>query len=232
MTLFARSQSPLASRLALAGIVLVASAAAARAQSSIDMNGNAAPTPHVIAPTVKHDHAPAALPGAESRPDSAAPADRIANDMQPTDALFDAIDRGDIAAARDAVSRGADLSGRNLLGLTPLDESIDLGRKDITFLLLSLRGADAGPALRGADAGPGGPVQQAQKAPPPDKPARAPAAVASRPGREHAPARERAAANAPALRPATARTAKLFAGDTGTPVPQAGFLGFGGAQLR
>lgn len=230
MTLFARSQSPLlaqsrlASRLALAGIVLVAAAVAARAQSSIDMNGNAAPTPHVIAPTVKHDQAPAALPGAESRPDSAAPADRIANDMQPTDALFDAIDRGDIAAARDAVSRGADLSGRNLLGLTPLDESIDLGRKDITFLLLSLRGADAGP---------GGPVQQAQKAPPPDKPARAPAAVASRAGREHAPARERAAANPPALRPATARTAKLFAGDTGTPVPQAGFLGFGGAaQLR
>ena len=34
-----------------------------------------------------------------------------AGDLQPTDALFDAINRGDIAAARDALNRGADLNG-------------------------------------------------------------------------------------------------------------------------
>ena len=94
--------------------------------------------------------------------------------MEPTDALFDAINRGDIAAARDAVSRGADLGGRNLLGMTPLDLSIDLARKDITFMLLSMRGGDSAPNRgpptpaaeklfgKGREAGgaPAGPVNQ------------------------------------------------------------------------
>ena len=68
--------------------------------------------------------------------------------MQPTDALFDAINRGDIATARDAISRGADLQGQNILGMTPLELSIDLGRNDISFLLLSMRAADDGRAAR------------------------------------------------------------------------------------
>ena len=61
-------------------------------------------------------------------------------DMPPTEALFDAINRGDLAAAKDAINRGADINGRNVLGLTPLDLSVDLGRNNISFVLLSLRG--------------------------------------------------------------------------------------------
>ena len=64
--------------------------------------------------------------------------------MEPTEALFDAINRGDIAAARDAISRGAELNGHNILGMTPMELSVDLGRNDISFLLLSMRGTDNG----------------------------------------------------------------------------------------
>jgi ankyrin repeat protein len=68
--------------------------------------------------------------------------------MPPTDALFDAINRGDIAAARDALNRGADLNGVNVLGMTPMELSVDLGRNDISFLLLSMRGEDGGRGSR------------------------------------------------------------------------------------
>jgi hypothetical protein len=64
--------------------------------------------------------------------------------MDPTAALFDAINRGDTGAARDALSRGADTNAHNVLGLTPIDLSVDLGRNDISFLLLSMRTADQG----------------------------------------------------------------------------------------
>src|SRR5271157_6085874 len=60
---------------------------------------------------------PPALPGA-GQAGSPAPAARPPSDLEPTDALFDAINRGDIGAARDAISRGADLSGHNILGMT------------------------------------------------------------------------------------------------------------------
>jgi ankyrin repeat protein len=117
--------------------------------------------------------------------------------MRPTEALFDAVNRGDIAAARDALGRGADIDGRNILGLTSLELAVDLGRNDITFLLLSMRGAAGSSSM----------------APPPPA-ARAPAAPA--------PARVAAAPAQPA--PQRARAANA---DPGTPVPQAGFLGFG-----
>ena len=52
--------------------------------------------------------------------------------MSPNAALFDAIDRGDLAAARDAVGRGADLGATNAVGQSPIDESVSLGRNDIT----------------------------------------------------------------------------------------------------
>ncbi|MBO0711951.1 MAG: ankyrin repeat domain-containing protein, partial [Acetobacteraceae bacterium] len=55
---------------------------------------------------------PPSLPGAQDN-GRAAPSDKIPTDMLPTDALFDAIDRGDIASARDAINRGADLNGHN-----------------------------------------------------------------------------------------------------------------------
>jgi hypothetical protein len=121
--------------------------------------------------------------------------------MLPTDALFDAINRGDIAAARDAISRGADLNGRNVLGMTPMELSVDLGRNDISFLLLSMRAEDHRPSSTAA--GQGG------------KPGEAPRA------------RVKVARQQPVV-PAqpVQRTPRLFANDGGAPVPSVGFLGF------
>ncbi|HUB10835.1 MAG TPA: ankyrin repeat domain-containing protein [Acetobacteraceae bacterium] len=155
---------------------------------------------------------PPALPGAASRSDAAAPATRNPADMSPNDALFDAINRGDIAAARDAMNRGAELSAHNVLGMTPMELSVDLGRNDISFLLLSYRTADTpnGPPTAQAKA--------TQAAAPPDT-----------------VARSRAHANVIPVRatvPAAPRTPRLFANDGGAPVPNAGFLGFGGAQAQ
>lgn len=90
---------------------------------------------------------PPAVPGATARPGAVSPADRTAADLPPTEALFDAINRGDIITARDAVARGADIDATNLVGLTPLELSVDLSRNDITFLLLSLRNGSGKSAL-------------------------------------------------------------------------------------
>ena len=145
---------------------------------------------------------PPALPGAGGS--APAPLTRAPTDMEPNEALFDAINRGDIATARDAISRGADLHGRNILGMTPLELSVDLGRNDISFMLLSMRAADdtrPAQSQRATTAKEDGkrPVRQAKKAPtrPP-----APAATSAQ------------------------QTARLFSGDGGTPNPDAGFLGF------
>jgi hypothetical protein len=133
--------------------------------------------------------------------------------MSPNDALFDAIDRGDLADARDAMSRGADLSARNILGMTPIDLSVDLSRNDITFLLLSLRGtasSGSGPKPAGAGAGAA-------------KPAKAPPATAAR---------------RPATTLVVARAADVpmkpqpLSNNPGTPAPQVGFLGFGGVPQQ
>jgi hypothetical protein len=156
---------------------------------------------------------PPALPGASSRADTVAPATRLPTDMSPNDALFDAINRGDIAAARDALSRGADLAGHNLLGMTPMELSVDLGRNDISFLLLSYRGADTSA---------GTPAATAQdQAATPAKPTKAASAKS---------ARNEAVVPVKAVVPAAPQTPRLFANDGGTPVPNAGFLGFGTAR--
>jgi hypothetical protein len=86
---------------------------------------------------------PPAIPGAEPSGD-AAPAGKNVAEMSPNDALFDAINRGDSTAARDAMNRGAQLDTKNVLGQTPIDAAIEANRNDITFLLLSLRGAVGG----------------------------------------------------------------------------------------
>ncbi len=83
---------------------------------------------------------PPAIPGAVSAGEAAPPSKNVA-EMSPNDALFDAINRGDSAGARDAISRGAQLDARNVLGQTPTDAAIEADRNDITFMLLSLRGA-------------------------------------------------------------------------------------------
>lgn len=147
---------------------------------------------------------PSGLPGARSTPDRAAPADKLGTDMQPTDALFDAVNRGDIAAAREALSRGADLYAHNILGLTPVDLSVDLGHTDITFLLLSMRRAAPSPDARQ-------PTTRTAAAPR--------AAVQSHTAMRAAVPRP--VAPRPAPRP------QVMADDSGTPRPSVGFLGFG-----
>lgn len=159
---------------------------------------SAAPAPAQVAP-------PPALPGALN---GSEPAEKTDLDLPPTESLFDAINRGDIAAARDAIARGADLNGRNVLGISPVELSIDLSRNDITFLLLSLRGPDGAAAAKQVKAA--DKVKVAAVKPP--APAAKPVAAAK---------------PAPAAAPAQQRVATTT--DPGTPNPQAGFLGFGGA---
>jgi hypothetical protein len=156
--------------------------------------------------------APDAIPGATARA-PAAPATKGAGDLQPTDALFDAINRGDIAAARDALNRGADLDGVNILGMTPMELSVDLSRNDISFLLLSMRGEDSGRGSRATGR---------------DTPAPAPTGKTARTGKPGAAAKVVASKPAPAKTPVAGKavTPKLFANDGGAPLPSAGFLGF------
>lgn len=80
---------------------------------------------------------PSALPGAESPEDDDPSHARL--DVDPTAALFDAINRGSLNSAKEALNRGADINAHNMLDQTPLDMAIDLGRNNIMFLLLSLR---------------------------------------------------------------------------------------------
>jgi hypothetical protein len=194
---------------------LVASSAAWAQLGSgpIGTTGHAGRVPN--APEKAPEPSPEAIPGAKPR-EPAAPALHPAGDMQPTDALFDAINRGDIAAARDALNRGAELNGVNILGMTPMELSVDLGRNDISFLLLSMRGEDGGRSAR--------PV--GRDAPPP-----LPAGKTAHSGKGAKVASGKAgpgkAAQANSIIPAKPiATPKLFANDGGTPLPSAGFLGF------
>ncbi|MCX7377487.1 MAG: hypothetical protein NTY94_12200 [Alphaproteobacteria bacterium] len=188
------------SRLALATLLALAASPAAAQSSAL---GGSSPLSNAGQDNNrwKEQKKPSALPG--SRFTSATPAapERPAADMAPNEALFDAVNRGDIAAARDALGRGADVDTRNMLGLTALETAIDLGRNDLTFLLLSMRGASSGSSPPPPPADTRTPPRQAAAQP-------APARVAAVP--QPAPPRPRPAYN-----------------DPGTPVPQAGFLGFG-----
>jgi len=157
------------------------------------------------APTARPQAGPApALPGLAARR-APAPIDAgpEVGSLSPNALLFDAVGRGDIAAAREAVSRGADLRARNALGLTAVDAAVDQGRNDIAFFLLSAR-------------------ESGSAALPPD----AAQAALTRPAATQAlrPQARQAAVAAPA--PQAPRTARLWAGDGGAPRPEIGFLGF------
>src|ERR1700729_1952586 len=165
------------------------------------------PGPKAAAPK---DVPPPAVPGAASNSANVAPATITPAEMEPNDELFDAINRGDIAAARDAISRGADLSGRNVLGMTPMELSVDLGRNDISFLLLSMRGDNGRRPPASATA--------ATEKPQPAKPGKT---------RQASPAVAKAATPS---QPATPQNPRLFSGDGGAPNPNAGFLGFDSAH--
>ena len=149
---------------------------------------------------------PAAIPGTRGPGSEAAPATQAPATLSPTDALFDAINRGDAAAARDAVNRGANLEAHNLLGLTPLELSVDLGRNTISFLLLSLRGEDTSLGRDG------------------DRRGRSATRAAGRAPRVAAAPSRAAPAAAPVPVP------RVYSGNGGTPIPNAGFLGFNGGR--
>jgi hypothetical protein len=161
---------------------------------------------------------PDAIPGAKAR-EPVVPAKGPVGDLAPNDALFDAINRGDIAAARDALNRGAELGAVNILGMTPMELSVDLGRNDISFLLLSMRGEDSGRGSRAVAQGQ--PQGQAQVRQPAQK-----SVASAKPAAVAKPIRAQPVAAKPAP------TAKLFANDGGTPLPNAGFLGFGGGATN
>lgn len=160
------------------------------------------------------NNTPKGLPGAR-RDDGSGPMAyaKPPSEMGPNEALFDAINRGDTPAARDAINRGADLGARNVLGLTPTDLAIDLGRNDITFLLLAQRGADRNVFDTQVEPSPA-PKGHAAKAAPAPATARTTRTARTAPA---TPMREATAA------PITPR----YSNTPDTPAPQDGFLGFG-----
>lgn len=163
--------------------------------------------------------APAALPGiAARRAPEPIPADPNAN-LSPTAALFDAINRGDLPAARDAVNRGASLEERNVLGLTPIDAAVDQGRNEILFFLLSSRGATRGP-----QAPPEASLSPAQRA------ARDRAAAVEAERSARAAATALGAGGGP-RGPAPVTRPRLFANDGGAARPEMGFLGFDAGRV-
>lgn len=129
--------------LACTGILAVALPACGWAQSAREQEQQAAAEEAQEkakeAKEAKRAAPPAAIPGASQDDDDN---EHSNSDMEPTAALFDAINRGSIGAAKESINRGADLNTRNILGQTPLDMSIDMNRNPITFLLLSLRNTD------------------------------------------------------------------------------------------
>ena len=151
----------------------------------------------------KREIAPPVLPGTKNASEVAAPS-RNAADMNPTEALFDAINRGDLEGSRGAVNRGANLAAQNELGLTPVDLSVDLGRNDISLMLLSQRGDDARTRrAAGADSRDDTVLTRPAR--------RGPSVVSARSYGDSAPE--------PSIR---------YSGGGGAPVPSAGFLGFNG----
>jgi hypothetical protein len=200
-------------RSSLAIAVLAATPQLAQAQM-FDQIGKGGGKPAAAPPKTAP---PPALPGAESS-GTAAPLSRLPSDMEPTEALFDAINRGDASGARDAIGRGADLHGQNVLGMTPLELAVDLGRNDISFMLLSMRGADD-------DRSRLSPVGKAAGGKAPAGKAAVGQTAAKPPTRANQSA-GRSAGKVAASPPAPAQTARLFSGDGGAPNPNAGFLGF------
>ncbi len=107
-------------------------------------------------------------------------------------------------ATRSTAAR--EIDAQNVLGMTPLELSVDLSRNDITFFLLSMRGTNAD--------------HHGQ-----------PPMVATVEKASAKPAAKRVALSAKTVAPKPNLVAmpRQYAGpsDPGTPVPEAGFLGFG-----
>jgi len=193
-------------RMALTAFALLATPSAltapALAQGMLGSGRTTARPP----PDQRPREAAPALPGvAAQRGLAPIPAETPPSAMNPNDALFDGITRGDIQTVRDAVARGADVNARNALGLTAIDSAVDRGRPDIMFYLLSMRGTGSAP-------------------PPSDRSAAAPRPQRAAP----APAPRGRAASEPAAQAAGtgARLPQLWQANGGAPQPGIGFLGF------
>ncbi|HTQ71914.1 MAG TPA: ankyrin repeat domain-containing protein [Acidocella sp.] len=213
----------LAYSLAL-GLALSAAVAPAYAQlppgtmgSGMGMGGvGGAPAPQPKARTP--DIAPTGLPGIGGMaPPATGPQLQKPAGGDPTQELFTAINKNDYASAQDAISRGADLTAKNQFGESPLDLSIALNRNNITFMLLGTRNELAAQGTGGAVGAPwtlnNTPSAKTGK---------------TKSGNTKSGKHETARAMMPASAPAKPAPYKaLPAGGTGTPDPQAGFLGFG-----
>ncbi|MGI4745468.1 MAG: hypothetical protein ACRYGI_11840 [Janthinobacterium lividum] len=154
---------------------------------------------------------PPAIPGAVTD-EATATSGHASADMEPTAALFDAINRGDMTASKEALGRGADLNGKNVLGQSPLEMSIDLNRNDITFVLLSMRNTENGAPVASiqtasvSEAGSGdGTVDHA--------------------GNAHLKIK----GNRNRLAAGSSSKPLRYAADGGAPKPEIGFLGFNGS---
>ena len=135
--------------------------------------------------------------------------------MPPTEALFDAINRGDAEGARDALNRGAETDVKNVLGLLPVELAVDLNRSDIVFMLLAARGEGGGASAQTQRAGANAANARTAKAP------------AQQTALTRAAARRVAEQTAPAVpAPRRAASAQQYARDGGTANPSAGFLGY------
>ncbi len=190
--------------LAAAATPAMAQLANGEAGSGMGMGGvGGAPAPQVKSRAP--DIAPAGLPGIGSiAPPATGPQIQKPESGDPTQELFTAINANDYSSAQDAISRGADITAKDQFGETPLDLSIALNRNNITFLLLGTRNELASQGLSGTIGAPWT-LDKTQ---------------AGKPASHKAHAVVPAAAS-PAPRPT------LAPGNTGTPNPQAGFLGFG-----
>lgn len=198
--MFIRTASARAVAAILTLVLLAAPLAPASAQSRDDEDAAGAAASAAAARKKKLVAVPKALPGSHVDSIDPAPLDRPPSEMKPNEALFDGVNRGDIAAVREALARGAELETPNLLGQTATEVSIDLARNEITFLLLSMRGAVGRPAGRTVASV---------------------AVIAGKP----APVAKPIVVAAP--KPVAPVAAKPFVSNPGTPAPQAGFLGFG-----
>jgi hypothetical protein len=171
-----------------------------------------APQPQARTP----DIAPPALPGAGTpTPMATGPIMQKPPTGDPTANLFAAVTKGDATAAQLAISAGANLNAQNQFGETPLDLSIALNRNSITFLLLQTRNE-----LDAQGIGP-----QPMGEPWLLNDTNAPTKTGTKTGSKSKQKSVATPVSAPAApKPATRVTLPT---DSGTPNPQAGFLGFG-----
>ncbi|MBS7810063.1 ankyrin repeat domain-containing protein [Roseococcus pinisoli] len=194
--------------MALSAVALLAATAPSAFAQGMLGRGGAAVRP----PADQRPREPApALPGvAAQRGIAPIPAETSPSAMNPNDALFDGIARGDIQTVRDAVARGADVNARNALGLTAVDSAVDRGRPEIMFYLLSMRSTASAPPPPPERAAPDARAQRAAAA-------AAAAAARARPAQGSAPT---------ASTGGTARLPQLWQANGGAPQPSIGFLGF------